>query len=44
MLEVMMLDKKTLHGGLRLILPSKIGHVQTVKEVPHEAIVKAILG
>ncbi|MFN6138128.1 MAG: 3-dehydroquinate synthase [Planctomycetota bacterium] len=44
MLEAMMLDKKTLHGGLRLILPSKIGHVETVKGVPHEAIVKAILG
>ena len=44
MLEAMMLDKKTLHGGLRLILPTKIGHVETVKQVPDEAIVKAILG
>jgi 3-dehydroquinate synthase len=44
MLEAMMLDKKTLHGGLRLILPTKIGHVETVKQVPDEAIVKAIQG
>ena len=43
MIQAMMLDKKTSHGRLRLILPSRIGHVETVKEVQLDAIIKAIL-
>ena len=40
MVQAMMLDKKTSHGQLRLILPSRLGHVETVKEVPIDAILR----
>lgn len=42
MLESMMLDKKTSHGRLHLILPSRIGHVETVVDAPLNAIQDAI--
>ena len=40
MVQAMMLDKKTSHGQLRLILPSRLGHVETVKDVPIDAILR----
>ena len=33
-LTTMRLDKKTVGGNLRFILPSKMGHVETVRDVP----------
>lgn len=44
MIQAMMLDKKTSHGQLRLILPDRIGHVQTTSNVSLDAIVAAIEG
>ena len=44
MIQAMMLDKKTSHGKLRLILPNRIGQVQTVKDVSMDAIDQAIVG
>jgi 3-dehydroquinate synthetase len=43
MLQAMMLDKKTSHGKLNLILPTRIGHVQTVKDVPNKPIEQVLL-
>jgi len=37
-LQKMLLDKKTVGGKLRLVLPTEIGHVETVTNVPEEAI------
>ncbi|MCA8999606.1 MAG: 3-dehydroquinate synthase, partial [Planctomycetaceae bacterium] len=37
-LSRMQLDKKTIGGQLRFILPTKIGHVETVKDVPVEQV------
>jgi len=37
-LQKMRLDKKTVDGKLRFILPTKIGHVKTVKDVPEETV------
>lgn len=42
MLEAMQLDKKTSHGKFNLILPTCIGQVETVREVPSNAIENAI--
>lgn len=42
MLEAMQADKKNEHGKLRLILPTKLGHVEFFKDVTHEEIVAAI--
>ncbi|MBI3865061.1 MAG: 3-dehydroquinate synthase [Planctomycetia bacterium] len=42
MLDRMRLDKKTLGGRLRFVLPTKIGHVELVSDVP-EADVRAVL-
>ena len=44
MLQAMMLDKKTSHGQLRLILPNRIGQVESVSDVPLAEIASAILG
>jgi 3-dehydroquinate synthase len=35
-------DKKALHGRLRFVLPTRIGHVELVSDVP-EADVRAVL-
>ena len=37
-LQKMLLDKKTVGGELRFILPTEIGHVETVKGVPEETV------
>ena len=42
MMDAMLLDKKTSHGRLHLILPSRIGHVETVVDAPLELIEDAI--
>jgi len=42
MLDAMLLDKKTSHGRLHFILPTRIGHVETVVDAPLDAIQDAI--
>lgn len=42
MVQAMMLDKKTAHGQLRLVLPCRLGHVETVKDVPLDAILRHV--
>ena len=42
MMDAMLLDKKTSHGRLHLILPSRIGHVESVVDAPLELIEDAI--
>jgi len=42
MLDAMLLDKKTSHGRLHLILPTRVGHVETVVDAPLGAIEAAI--
>lgn len=42
MLEAMQLDKKTSHGKLNLILPTRIGQVESVRDVPSDSIENAI--
>jgi 3-dehydroquinate synthase len=42
MLQVMMSDKKNEHGKMRLILPSRIGQVRLVADVPAETILTTI--
>ncbi len=41
-LTAMQRDKKALHGRLRFVLPTRIGHVELVSDVP-EAAVRAVL-
>lgn len=41
-LSSMRLDKKTVSGKLRFVLPTKIGHVETVNDVP-ESDVRAVI-
>ena len=43
MLHAMLLDKKTAHGKLQLILPTRLGHVETVSGVAPEAIASAMV-
>jgi 3-dehydroquinate synthase len=38
LLQKMLLDKKTVAGKLRFILPTQIGHVETVTDVPEQAV------
>lgn len=38
----MQLDKKTLAGQLRFVLPTKLGHVELVKDVPIELVWKSL--
>lgn len=38
MLERMRLDKKSLAGRLRFVLPTRIGHVELVEDVPEETV------
>lgn len=42
MMPVMMRDKKVAHGKLRFILPSRIGAVDLVGDVPQDAVVRSI--
>lgn len=44
MIPVMGRDKKVAHGKLRFILPTRIGHVELVGDVPEPEVVKAIVG
>jgi len=41
-LHRMMLDKKTVGGKLRFILPAKLGHVETVPDVPESEVTKLL--
>jgi len=41
-LAAMMHDKKVQHGRLRLILPTRIGHVELVEGVEADAILAAL--
>jgi 3-dehydroquinate synthase len=41
-IETMRLDKKSVAGKLRFILPTKIGHVESVKDVPEEMVLKIL--
>lgn len=41
-LHRMLLDKKTVGGKLRFILPSKLGHVETVSDVPESEVTKLL--
>ena len=43
MLPVMMKDKKVAHGQLRFILPSELGHVELIDNVPEEFVIQSIL-
>jgi 3-dehydroquinate synthase len=42
-LDCMRLDKKTVGGRLRFVLPARLGHVELVEDVPESA-VRAVLG
>ena len=44
LIEAMQTDKKTEHGKLNFILPTRIGHVETVSNCPIADIVHAIQG
>lgn len=44
MLPVMARDKKVSHGKLRFVLPTRIGHVELVSDVPEDAVRTAIGG
>ncbi len=41
-LDKMRLDKKTVGGQLRFVLPSKMGHVETVKGVPEQEVIAVL--
>ena len=41
-IDRMRLDKKAVNGQLRFVLPTRLGHVETVKDVP-ESEVRAVL-
>lgn len=41
-LQRMMLDKKTVGGKLRFILPSRLGHVETVTDISEETVRKLL--
>lgn len=41
-LERMKLDKKTVGGKLRFILPTRLGHVKTVSEVPESEVLQVL--
>ena len=41
LVDLMKHDKKTEHGKLRFVLPSKMGHVEIVPEVPLEKVLSA---
>ncbi len=41
-LDVMSRDKKTVDGRLRFVLPTKLGHVELVEDVPPEEVAAAI--
>ncbi len=43
-IAVMARDKKTSHGRLRFVLPTRLGHVELVGEVPTDQVRGALLG
>ena len=44
LVTLMTRDKKTLDGKLRFVLPDRLGHVEIVPDVPHEAVLEALAG
>ena len=42
MVDVMMLDKKTVGGKLRFILPTRLGHVELVRDVPTDLVIETL--
>jgi 3-dehydroquinate synthase len=42
LIECMRLDKKSMAGRLRFVLPTRLGHVELVRDVP-EDLVTAVL-
>lgn len=42
MIPIMMKDKKVAHGNLRFVLPTRIGHVELVGDVPQEDVLASI--
>ncbi|WP_459555717.1 3-dehydroquinate synthase family protein [Lacunimicrobium album] len=42
MIDVMRLDKKSVAGKLRFILPTKLGHVELVKDIPEQLVVETL--
>ena len=43
LLEIMRRDKKAVAGGLRFILPSRVGHVEAVADVPTELVRRSLV-
>jgi 3-dehydroquinate synthase len=43
LIDRMRLDKKSVGGKLRFILPTRMGHVETVRDVPEAAVDKVLL-
>ena len=43
-LEAMQHDKKVEHGKLRFVLPTKLGHVELVDDVPAELVLATLTG
>jgi 3-dehydroquinate synthase len=41
-LRLLQSDKKTIHGVLHFVLPTKVGRVSIVKDVPERAVVNAV--
>ena len=44
LVALMARDKKTLGGRLRFVLPDRLGHVELVDGVPHDAVIEALAG
>lgn len=44
LIRAMQKDKKTEHGKLRFVLPSRLGHVELVSDVPAELVREALAG
>ncbi|MEX0819729.1 MAG: 3-dehydroquinate synthase [Pirellulaceae bacterium] len=44
LIRAMQKDKKTEHGKLRFILPSRLGHVELVSDVPEKLVRAALIG
>ena len=42
LVDVMARDKKAEHGRLRFVLPSRLGHVELVGDVPRELVAAAL--
>lgn len=42
LVELMQHDKKTVHGKLRFVLPTKLGHVELMADVPAEQVIASL--